>query len=314
MLKWLGLATLSFALTGSLVGCVPQEKYNAKALENSSLTEQLNAAQKERDTAAAEAAAYKSQLDQYGQRLTTEEAMRNNLDAQNKALASQVAELDAKYQDSLKNPPKIEQIMQAGGVGNALPAPLTNALTDFANANPGVVEFDAARGVVKFKSDVTFATGSAILTPEAKSVIDKFATILDSSAASTYDLQVAGHTDNVPVSNPATIAAGHKNNWYLSAHRAISVGSELSSQGVSQSRLAVTGYGDQRPISDNATEAGRRQNRRVEVLILPTRHVGPAITASESSAPVAAPKRVAPVKKEMSKDSAAVEVEPALTK
>jgi len=93
---------------------------------------------------------------------------------------------------------------------------------------------------------------------------------------------VAGHTDNVPVSNPGRIAAGHKNNWYLSAHRAISVGSELSSQGVSQSRLAVTGYGDQRPISDNATEAGRRQNRRVESADSPTRHVGPAITASES--------------------------------
>ena len=40
---------------------------------------------------------------------------------------------------------------------------------------------------------------------------------------------VAGHTDNTRVVNPATIQAGHKDNWYLSAHRAISVGKELPS-------------------------------------------------------------------------------------
>jgi len=310
MLKWLGMATLTFALTGSVVGCVPQEKYNAKMLENSALSEQLDSAQQEAATAKAEAAAYKSQLGTLQDQLTTDEALRANLEAQDKDLSGQVAGLDAKLKDSLNNPPKIEQIIQSGGVGNALPAPLSNALSEFAAANPGVVEFDAARGVVKFKSDVTFATGSADLTPEAKTVIDKFAGILNSAGAAAYELQVAGHTDNVPVTNPETIKRGHLNNWYLSAHRAISVGTELMAQGVSKARIVVAGYGDQRPIADNSTAAGRSKNRRVEVLILPTQHVGPAVTASDTEG-----QRPEPKKLELNKDTAAAaDAQPVLNK
>jgi len=310
MLKWLGMATLTFALTASVVGCVPQEKYNAKMLENSALSEQLDSAQQEAATAKAEASAYKSQLGTLQDQLTTDEALRANLENQDKDLSGQVAGLDAKLKDSLNNPPKIEQIIQSGGVGNALPAPLSNALSEFAAANPGVVEFDAARGVVKFKSDVTFATGSADLTPEAKTVIDKFAGVLNSAGASSYELQVAGHTDNVPVTNPETIRRGNLNNWYLSAHRAISVGTELMTQGVSKARIVVAGYGDQRPIADNSTAAGRSKNRRVEVLILPTQHVGPAITASDTEG-----KRPEPRKVELNKDTAAAaDAQPVLNK
>jgi chemotaxis protein MotB len=298
MLRWLGTAAISFALAGFSVGCVSQEKYNAKVLESSALSEQLDKAQQEAATEQAQAAAYKSQLDTLQDRLTAEDAMRNNLDATNKELASREAEYEAKYKDSLNNPPKIEQIMQAGG--NALPEPLSNALSEFAASNPGVVEFDPIRGIVKFKSDVTFATGSADLTPEARTVIDKFATILNTAAASGYELQVAGHTDNVPVTNPETIRHGHLNNWYLSAHRAISVATELVAQNVAKSRLAVVGYGDQRPIADNSTADGRRQNRRVEVLILPTRRT--AETASD-----VAPRKVEH-KAELNKDS--VEADP----
>jgi len=307
MLKWLGLATLSFVLTGSMVGCVSQEKYNAKALENSALSEQLSSSQKDADTAKAQAAAYKSQVDDLSQRLSSADGLNANLQTQNKDLSSQASALDAKYRDSLNNPPKIEQIIQAGGgSGMALPPELSNALKEFAAANPGIVEFDAARGVVKFKSDVTFATGSAELTSEAKNVIDKFSSILNSAGAAEYELQVAGHTDNVPVTNPATIKAGHLNNWYLSAHRAVSVGTELISHGVNKGRIAVVGYADQRPIADNATSEGRKMNRRVEVLILPTRHTGQAITAG-------ATEKARPAPRQLNKDSAA-DVKPVLSK
>jgi chemotaxis protein MotB len=81
---------------------------------------------------------------------------------------------------------------------------------------------------------------------------------------------VAGHTDSTRVSRPETIQAGHKDNWYLSAHRAIAVAEELQKQGVNGQRLGVIGYADKRPVAGNDTAAGRAQNRRVEVLILPT--------------------------------------------
>src|SRR3712207_6933501 len=50
---------------------------------------------------------------------------------------------------------------------------------------------------------------------------------------------VVGHTDDQPVSNPNTIKAGHRDNWYLSAHRAISVGQRLMQVGVNRQRVQV---------------------------------------------------------------------------
>ena len=61
------------------------------------------------------------------------------------------------------------------------------------------VDFDSARGIVKFKSDITFTSGSADLTPRAAEAISRFAGILNSAAAGGYELQVAGHTDNQQV-------------------------------------------------------------------------------------------------------------------
>jgi chemotaxis protein MotB len=107
------------------------------------------------------------------------------------------------------------------------------------------------------------------VTPNAKQAIGRFAQILNSPEARGYELLVAGHTDNQKVSNPATINAGHKDNWYLSAHRAIAVSTELQRSRVDAQRLGVVGYADQRPTASNATSQGRQQNRRVEVLILP---------------------------------------------
>src|SRR5690606_31231895 len=101
--------------------------------------------------------------------------------------------------------------------GPALPEVLTNELTEFALANPDFIEFDAKHGIVKFKSDVTFASGDAEVMAGARDVIAKFATILNSDIARNYRLEIAGHTDNVPVSNPLTVSKGHKDNWFLSS-------------------------------------------------------------------------------------------------
>jgi chemotaxis protein MotB len=82
---------------------------------------------------------------------------------------------------------------------------------------------------------------------------------------------IAGHTDAMPVSRPETIRAGHKDNWYLSAHRAIAVGKALQKCQISPFRMAMVGYADQRPVASNASEDGRAKNRRVELIILPTK-------------------------------------------
>src|SRR5690606_14894809 len=128
------------------------------------------------------------------------------------------------------------------GAGSPLPIELSNELTRFADQNPDLVDFDAKRGTVKFKSDLTFASGDAQLQPGARDAITKFAAILNSPAARGYELLVCGHADTQPVS-AGTQARGHKDNWHLSSHRALSVAEALQKQGVEPKRIGAVGYG-----------------------------------------------------------------------
>ncbi len=185
--------------------------------------------------------------------------------------------MNGKYQLAVSN------IAKAGA--GPLPIQLVSELTTFAQQNPDVVEFDEAKGLVKFKSDVTFSAGSSVVKPEAKTVIDKLAAILNGPTASQHELLVVGHTDNVPVSNPVTKKNGHFDNWYLSAHRAIAVSQELRTVGVQGSRMMVAGYADMKPIVPNDNDANKARNRRVEVFILPTT-VGGSPAPAAPSAPL----------------------------
>ena len=106
--------------------------------------------------------------------------------------------------------------------------------------------------------NVTFATGSAVLSDNAQFALNTAAQTLVQYPDTT--LTINGHTDNTgsdAVNNP------------LSQHRAQTVAYYLQSRGVAASRLAVYGYGSHMPVASNATAEGRAQNRRVEILINP---------------------------------------------
>lgn len=288
-LKLIGLVGFGIALTG----CVSQEKYNALKLAHDGLVERLGEADRESQAAKAEAEAYKQQLAMFGQNGAGKDAMLTNLTQQNAELQRQLDELNRRYADAVNRT----------GTGQALPEPITNVLQQFAQQYPDVVDFDAARGIVKFRSDVTFATGSAEVTSIARQAVTRFAQILNSPDARGYELLVAGHTDNTKVVNPATIKAGHKDNWYLSAHRAIAVGEELQKDGIDAQRLGVVGYADQRPAASNATSQGKQQNRRVEVVILPNTIRGGVARSSAPSGPARPqPSRRQP-RQELNKDT-----------
>jgi chemotaxis protein MotB len=292
MARFIGTALVGLALTG----CVSQEKYNALKLDRDSLAEQMAKAQTDAAAARQEADAYKNQLGMLGQNGNNMSGLVQNLQTQNATLQAQLDELNRKYADAMNRP---------AGLGQALPPQLTSELSAFAAQNPDLVDFDAQRGIVKFKSDVTFASGDATVTAKAKEVIGRFAQILNSPSASGYELMVAGHTDNTRVANPATLANGHKDNWYLSAHRAITVSKELFAHGINPQRVGVVGYADQRPIASNASTSGQQQNRRVEVLILPTtvRSTTPVASGSSHIAPAGKSKPL------MNKDTASVKTD-----
>ena len=87
-----------------LVGCVPQEKYNALKLERDGLVEQLARAQTDASGARAEADSYKNQLNQFMNGLNGKDALATNLQQQIAALQAQNEELNRKYADAMNRP------------------------------------------------------------------------------------------------------------------------------------------------------------------------------------------------------------------
>ena len=109
---------------------------------------------------------------------------------------------------------------------------------------------------VTFDSGILFDFNKSTLRPEAKASLDKFAA--EMSDMKETGITVYGHTDNV-----GSEAANRK----ISLQRAESVGNYLNSKGIAKSRITMQGLGYDQPVADNSTEAGRAQNRRVEVFI-----------------------------------------------
>lgn len=105
-------------------------------------------------------------------------------------------------------------------------------------------------------NDISFDTGSAAIKPPLRAVLDPFANSLRDDPSAR--LRIIGHTDSTgsdAINNP------------LSLDRAQSVRDYLVARGVSSQRVEVMGRGDREPVADNATEAGRARNRRVEIFL-----------------------------------------------
>jgi outer membrane protein OmpA-like peptidoglycan-associated protein len=107
---------------------------------------------------------------------------------------------------------------------------------------------------VNIPSDLSFAVGRADLNPSLRPVLEQFAAGLDQTTL----VMVVGHTDstgNDAINNP------------LSLQRAQTVRDFLATRGVPASRLEVAGRGSREPVADNASDAGRAKNRRVEIFL-----------------------------------------------
>jgi chemotaxis protein MotB len=130
---------------------------------------------------------------------------------------------------------------------------------------------------VEMRTDILFPSGSARLADSAVSVIEQLGSVL---APYPNPIRVEGHTDNKPIKT-----ALFYSNWELSAARAGSVVRVLASHGVAPDRLAVIGYGEQRPLKANDTPEGRDANRRVVLVILSTELMHQAPSPDGTSTP-----------------------------
>ncbi|MBN9138678.1 MULTISPECIES: OmpA family protein [Phyllobacterium] len=112
--------------------------------------------------------------------------------------------------------------------------------------------------ILNMPSNITFATDQDAVKPQFFATLNSVAVVLRKFDRSIID--VYGHTDNV---------GGQQYNQLLSERRALSVSNYLTQQGIDNRRFSVRGFGMDRPIASNNSEAGRSQNRRVELQISP---------------------------------------------
>jgi outer membrane protein OmpA-like peptidoglycan-associated protein len=111
---------------------------------------------------------------------------------------------------------------------------------------------------ITLKSDFSFDFDSAVIKPGAEDEIARIATVLIKYPQT--NISIEGHTDS---------KGAEEYNMDLSKSRAEAVKASLIGRGLTSSRLQTIGFGESKPVATNDTEAGRQQNRRVRIVIVP---------------------------------------------
>lgn len=124
------------------------------------------------------------------------------------------------------------------------------------------VKIREGRMIVQMSDKILFDPGKTQLKEEGKRALAELSVVLKD--INDRDFLVAGYTDNVPIKTRR-----FRSNWDLSAARAVEVVKFMQAQGVDPKHLAAAGFSEYDPVGDNATEEGRRSNRRIEVILMP---------------------------------------------
>lgn len=136
---------------------------------------------------------------------------------------------------------------------------LKSVISDELETGQARLEKDMDWLTIELSSSLLFASGSAVATERAREVLRALLPILN---ANRNYLRIRGYTDNLPINNEV-----FRSNWHLSVARATEVLVWLEHLGVISARMAIEGYGEYAPFSDNNTESGRQQNRKVVIAI-----------------------------------------------
>ncbi len=124
----------------------------------------------------------------------------------------------------------------------------------------------ADRLSVSMVEKILFPSGQAEITPRGLKVLERVGTVLKNTKGKV--IRVEGHTDNVPIAGE--LAKTYPTNWELSTARATNVVRFLQEKvGIEPERLQAVGLSEYRPVASNKTPAGRAQNRRIEIALMP---------------------------------------------
>ena len=137
------------------------------------------------------------------------------------------------------------------------------------------VTFRNGRMVVELPAQVLFPSGKDELTKDGRRALRDVAKVLRGVKRRRF--VVAGHTDNVPVSNQR-----FPSNWHLSTARALRVTDALIEEHLKPQQLVAAGYAEFEPVASNRTERGRQRNRRIEIVLEPQLRALPGLTKGDA--------------------------------
>src|SRR6195952_3354722 len=251
-------------------GCVSNKKYAELQTNYNTLQTKQTELKQSYDLTQRELEGSKTRVKSLEEQIESEKANRDALqDALNKCLAgnNQGNVNIAKLADQITASDKyIKQLIAAKGKSDSLNMVLTNNLTrSLSQSESKDVDVQVLKGVVyiSLSDNMLYKSGSYEVSDKAGATLSKIAKII--TDYSTYDVLIEGNTDNVPISQKNI-----RNNWDLSALRASSVVQALqTTYQVDPKRLTAGGRGEYNPIADNATPAGKSQNRRTQIIITP---------------------------------------------
>lgn len=136
---------------------------------------------------------------------------------------------------------------------------LHTALYDLVESGYAQLQIDGDWLEIELNSGLLFPSGSSSPTNSAEAILS---VISDTISDVSNFIRVRGYTDNQPINNEI-----FSSNWELSVFRATSILRILETQNIMPERMAIEGYGQYYPSADNATAAGRAQNRKVVIAI-----------------------------------------------
>lgn len=263
----------SLLLVLSLSACVPQDRYDQTLLAYSEAVQHRTTSAETYDTRIAALQAERDAMD-VSLRLQTDERARlqQALDAQQAELDDARQRLVAAVDDAGALSADIDEMRaaleeldrqraQAEASVRAYQDLVSRfqSLIDAGTLNVRVVD---GRMLLQLATDILFSPGSASVSPAGRTAITEVAAILADIPDRRY--QVAGHTDNVPISTQRM-----PSNWYLGAARAIEVVDMLVASGLPAENVSAASYSQYQPVAVNDTTEGRRENRRIEIVIVP---------------------------------------------
>jgi chemotaxis protein MotB len=125
------------------------------------------------------------------------------------------------------------------------------------------VAFDPSAGTitVTLQNEILFDSGKATLKKATSTQLDHILSVLK-QRYSGRQVDVVGHTDSDPIKK-----SPWKDNWELSAERALTVVRYLVQRGIPENQIQAAGCGAARPVASNANAAGKAKNRRVEIIV-----------------------------------------------